>query len=85
MGVEREIASLASATGGEAVDISGGDYVPSQAIRGFVLGVSGDVKVDYVDGSTVTLPALAAGVTHGHKVKKIYKTGTTATTIVALR
>lgn len=52
--------------------------------RGIIVGVSGDVKVVLLDDSTVTLPALAAGVIHPVRAKKVFSTGTTATTIVAL-
>lgn len=57
----------------------------AQSTRGLIVGVSGDVKVDFVgSGTAVVLPALAAGVVHPFRVSRIYSTGTTATTIVGL-
>lgn len=51
--------------------------------RAIFVGVSGNVKLDLTDGSTVTLNAMAAGVLHHIAVRRIYATGTTATNIVA--
>lgn len=53
--------------------------------RGLYIGVSGDVKVIMLDGSTVTFTGLAAGVIHPICCVLVYNTGTTATNIVALR
>lgn len=53
--------------------------IPSRCI---CVGVAGNVRVDMVDGSTVTWPALAAGVLHPIRARRIYASGTTATTIV---
>lgn len=53
--------------------------------RGLIVGVSGDVKVDFVGtGTAVVLPALAAGVVHPFRVSRVYSTDTTATSIVGL-
>lgn len=52
--------------------------------RGFIVGVAGDVKVTTADGSTVVLPAMAAGIVHPIAVKRIWATLTTATGIVAV-
>jgi len=57
----------------------------THAARGLYVGASGDVKVDLVGGDTaVTLVGLAAGVVHPIRVKRVYSTDTTATSIVAL-
>ena len=58
------------------------DIVPT---RGVYVGVSGDLAVDMSDGSTVTFVGLAAGIIHPISVKRIYATGTTATSILAVR
>ena len=51
--------------------------------RGLYVGVSGDVKVDFVDsGDAITLVGLAAGVWHPLRVTRVYSTDTTATSIV---
>ena len=51
--------------------------------RGVYIGTIGNLKVDTVDGSTLTFVS-ASGFIPG-MVKKIYVTGTTATNIIALK
>lgn len=51
--------------------------------RAIYVGTSGSVKIDTLNGNTVTLPNLAAGVWHPIAVKRIHATGTTATDIFA--
>ena len=52
--------------------------------RGIYLGASGNVKVDMVDSGTVTFSSMAAGMVHPLRVKRIYATGTTATSIIGV-
>lgn len=53
--------------------------------RGLYVGVSGDVKVDLVGGSTgITFVNLAAGVIHPIRARRIHATGTDATNIVGV-
>lgn len=52
--------------------------------RGVYCSVSGDVKVDMVDGGTVTFGSLAAGMIHPLRVKRVYSTGTSALGIVGV-
>lgn len=54
--------------------------------KGVICGVSGTLKVDTVDGQTVTLPAsvVVAGQLLPIRVKRIHDTGTTADAIIAL-
>lgn len=52
--------------------------------RGLYVGVSGDVKVDLVGGTTVTFVNLAAGVIHPIRARRVYATGTDATSIVGV-
>jgi hypothetical protein len=52
--------------------------------RGIYVGVSGDVKVDMADNSTVIFVGLSSGGIHPIAVKKVYATGTTATNIVGV-
>lgn len=55
------------------------------ATRGLYVGVTGNVKVDMLGGTTgVTFANLAAGVIHPLRVTKIYATGTTASSIVGV-
>jgi hypothetical protein len=52
--------------------------------RGIYVGGAGNIKVDMADGTTVTFTAIAIGIVHPLRVKRVYATGTTATTILAL-
>lgn len=52
--------------------------------RGLYVGATGDVKVDTVGGSTVTFVGLAAGVIHPIRARRVYATGTTATSIIGV-
>jgi hypothetical protein len=53
--------------------------------RGVYVGVSGDLKVDLVGGSTeITFVGLAGGVIHPIQARRIYATGTSATNIVGI-
>lgn len=48
-------------------------------LRGYTVGVGGDVAVIFVDDTVaVVLPARIAGVDYGGRIKKILQTGTTA-------
>jgi len=53
----------------------------AQMARGLFVGVAGNVKITYADGTTDTLTNLVAGVWHPMYVKRVYSTGTTATDI----
>jgi hypothetical protein len=53
-------------------------------IRGFIVAVTGTVAVVGLDGSTATLPAIAAGAVYQCAAIRILSTGTTATGIVGL-
>lgn len=57
----------------------------TQATRGLYVGVSGDVKVDMVNGDTVTYISLAAGIVHPLRVRKVYSTDTSATNIIGIK
>ena len=52
--------------------------------RGFYVGGEGDVKLDTVQGDTVTLVNCPQGSYHPIRTKRIYATTTTATNIIAL-
>lgn len=56
----------------------------STPFRAFYVGVSGDVKIDTVNGQTVTLKAVVQGSLIPIVTKRFYSTGTTATDIVGL-
>lgn len=63
---------------GTDLALPNGDPLVSRAIY---VGVSGDVSVVTNGGEIVTVPALAAGIWHGMRVKRVRATGTTATGI----
>lgn len=75
--------ATAPATGAFAVTPADGSDL-SYVTRGLYVGVSGDVKADMEDGTTVTFTAMAAGVVHPLRVKRVYSTGTTATNITGV-
>ena len=68
-----------------AAAVTPGDATYIDPTRGLYVGVSGDVKVIMVDGTTVTYTGLAAGIIHPISCVLVYSTDTTATNIVALR
>jgi hypothetical protein len=71
--------------------IEGGDSVtPNDSVdlarqtRGVYVGVAGDLKVTMVAGDVLTFVGLAAGLIHPIQVTRVWATGTTATSILAL-
>jgi hypothetical protein len=52
--------------------------------RGIYVGGAGNLKVDMADGTTVTFTAIAVGVIHPIRARRVYATGTTATLIIGL-
>ena len=79
-----QVGRAAAVTPSNTVDIpsiSGGT-----SNNGCVLyvGGAGDLKVDTVGGDAVTFVAVPAGSFIPVQVKRVYSTGTTATSIVAL-
>jgi len=53
--------------------------------RGVYVGVTGDLKVDMVGGSSgITFVGLASGVIHPIRAKRVYATGTTASSIIGV-
>jgi hypothetical protein len=70
---------------GEADAVTPADGTNIAPTRGIYVGASGDLKVDMLDGSTLTFVSITAGVVHPLQVVRVYSTGTTATDIIALR
>lgn len=69
--------------GGAAITTSNTVDLPKFA-RALYIGVGGDVKVDTIDGSTLTFSGVSGGTILPVSVKRVYATGTTATTLLAL-
>lgn len=59
------------------------DYDLVRNTRAIYVGVSGNIKMDLIDGSTVVRVGLVAGTIYPWQVKKIYSTLTTATSVLA--
>lgn len=71
-------------SGAGAAAVTPHDTTKIAVTRGLYCGVSGDVKVDMLNGDTVTFTNLADGIIHPLQVDHVYSTGTTATNIVAI-
>ena len=56
----------------------------SQPCMALWVGGDGNIKLNTVDGSTITLKGVTAGTILHIQATKVYATGTTATDIVAL-
>lgn len=69
---------------GVAVDISSTDHTLPANSRAIFCGGAGNLKVDLVGGSTITLTGVVAGSTLALRATKVYKTGTTCTNMTAL-
>lgn len=69
----------------EAVSVSPSDTVDLEYVtRALWVGGAGDVKVSMIDGGEVTLAGIPAGTLLPIRVKRVWSTGTTGTSIVAL-
>lgn len=72
------------ATGAVAVTPSDTVDLARGATKGIYLGGGGNVKVDLANGDSVTFTGLAGGVIHPISAKRVWATGTTATSILAV-
>jgi len=52
--------------------------------KGIYVGVTGNLRVLMVDGTTVTFVGIAAGVIHPIAAVRVYSTSTTASSILAV-
>lgn len=75
--------SSAIPTAIEAVDISATDYTCPHTCIGIYVGGTGNVKVDMLGGGTETFSAVPVGEILPGRFSKVYKTGTTATLMLA--
>jgi len=60
-----------------------GSNLPTK-VRGIYVGVAGDVKVDTIEGTTVTFKNALAGIVLPIRAQRVYSTGTSATDLVGL-
>lgn len=73
-----------TATGGAAITANDSTDLP-EVYSGLYIGGAGNLKVDLLDGSTVTFTGLLVGTIYPFTVKRVYATGTTATNIIGLK
>jgi hypothetical protein len=73
---------VSSAFGAVAVDLTSTDQVITSGCRGLHVGGSGTVKVDMPSAEGITFTGVTGILPI--QVTKVYKTGTSATSIVAL-
>jgi hypothetical protein len=71
------------------VDMSSTDQIFDPPVRGLLITVSGNIKVQFDgDGSIRTIP-IVVGLGHydfrGFLIRKLFKTGTTATVLCGLK
>lgn len=68
-----------------ALEVTPNDAVDlANTTRALYVGVAGDVKVDMYGSGTVTFVGVSAGSLLPVRVDRVYSTGTTAASIVAL-
>ena len=68
-----------------AIDLSATDYVnPNGHLFGVYVGTAGTVVIDTVESSSITVKA-QAGQVLPWAVRKVYKTGTTATDLLTVK
>ena len=68
-----------------AVSVTPSDTINlTDPVSSLYIGVTGNIKVDMASGETVTFLSVPVGVLN-IAVKKVYATGTTATSIIGLK
>lgn len=68
--------------GAIAIDYAGGDQAITVGTIGVYISSAGALKVDMVNGDTVTWTGLLAGVGYRMAITKIYQTGSSAAGLV---
>lgn len=68
--------------GAVAISYGGGDQELTVPARAVYIGTAGHLKVDMVDGTTVTFSNMAAATVYPMYITKIYQTGSTAAGLV---
>lgn len=76
-GIDAPAANAAAVTPNDSADLT-------NVSRSLYVGGAGDIKVDMADVGTVTFTGVVAGSILPIRVKRVYSTGTTATTILVL-
>lgn len=78
--VQRDVSS---AFGAVAVDVSGGNQTLPSGSRGLYVGVTGNIKIDMPNATGITFSNVAVGILPV-QATRVYQTGTTATSVLAL-
>lgn len=65
------------------IDVSAADQTLAAGCWALYVGVAGDIKVDLPNAAGITVKNAAVGY-HPIEVTKVYKTGTTASSVLAL-
>ena len=73
------------ATDGQSVTPSDSADLAIGFCRGILVGTAGAVRVTLVSGTLVTFPSLVAGVIHPISATRIWASGTSASSIVAVK
>lgn len=66
----------------ESIDLSSTDYTNAEPFTVFV-GTGGDIKVEMIHSGIVTFKNIPDGTPMPRLFKKVFKTGTTATDLIA--
>lgn len=74
---------VSSAYGAVAVDVSGGNQTLPSGSRGLYVGVTGHIKIDMPNATGITFSNVPVGVLTV-QATRVYQTGTTAASVVAL-
>jgi hypothetical protein len=82
--IEDAIRSINQPSNIDGIDLSSTDYTNNNAINGFLVyvGGAGDIKIDGFESGTETLLSVAVGLLP-IRCSKVYKTGTSATSLIA--
>jgi hypothetical protein len=83
MGDELGVNYTSPAVGGAAITPSDTADL-SKAARALYVGGSGNVKVITIDGSVLTFTAVPGGTVLPVRVRRVFNTDTTATSLIAL-
>lgn len=71
-------------SGGQAVDISSTDHTPTSCTRAIWVGTTGTVKVTTLSGDVLTIVNVQDGTLLPIRAVLIWRTGTTASNMVAM-
>lgn len=71
-------------SGGEAIDISGGNHSTTKPTRALWVGTGGNVKVRMLSGTALTFTNVQDGTLLPIRIDTVYQTDTTASNMTAV-